>query len=126
MIPQEHRARADAAALGAMYAGARLAVRMKLGIDPGPLPESIDARLGAQRAKKSELDRLLEQPSEEPCVRAGRELPHALEILYTIGERDLVVSFVSDLAGGTGDAGALAAPRLANTKKRKGRKHGRA
>jgi soluble lytic murein transglycosylase len=39
----------------------------------------------------------------------SRELLHAADILYTIGERDLVVSFVSDLAEQSGDAAALAA-----------------
>jgi soluble lytic murein transglycosylase len=34
---------------------------------------------------------------------------HAAEILYTIGERDLVLSFMTDLVEESNDSGALAA-----------------
>jgi soluble lytic murein transglycosylase len=39
----------------------------------------------------------------------ARELLHAADILYAIGERDLVASFVTDLAKESSDAAALAA-----------------
>jgi soluble lytic murein transglycosylase len=51
----------------------------------------------------------LRRPPAEPVQDVSRELLHAADILYTIGERDLVVSFVSDLAEQSGDAAALAA-----------------
>jgi soluble lytic murein transglycosylase len=51
----------------------------------------------------------LRRPPAEPVHDASRELLHAADILYAIGERDLVVSFVSDLAEQSSDAAALAA-----------------
>jgi len=51
----------------------------------------------------------LRPPPPEPVHEVSRELLHAADILYAIGERDLVVSFMSDLAEQSGDAAALAA-----------------
>jgi soluble lytic murein transglycosylase len=59
------------------------------------------ARLGLEEVA-------LRRPPAEPND-ASRELVRAADILYAIGERDLVVSFVSDLAEQGGDAAALAA-----------------
>jgi soluble lytic murein transglycosylase len=60
------------------------------------------ARLGLEEVA-------LRQPPAEPVHDVARELLRAAEILYAIGERDLVVSFVSDLAEQSSDATALAA-----------------
>src|SRR5207244_3630769 len=49
----------------------------------------------------------LRRPPTEPVQDASRELVRAADILYAIGERDLVVSFVSDLAAQGSDAVAL-------------------
>ena len=51
----------------------------------------------------------LRRPPPEPVHGAARELLRAADILYAIGERDLVASFVTDLAEESSDAGALAA-----------------
>jgi soluble lytic murein transglycosylase len=51
----------------------------------------------------------LRRPPAEPVDDVSRELLHAADILYRIGERDLVVSFVSDLADQSSDAAVLAA-----------------
>jgi len=51
----------------------------------------------------------LRRPPSEPVNDAARELLRAADILYAIGERDLVVSFVSDLAEQGSDVAALAA-----------------
>ena len=51
----------------------------------------------------------LRRPPPEPVHGLARELLRAADILYAIGERDLVVSFVSDLAEESSDAAALAA-----------------
>jgi len=61
------------------------------------------ARLGLDE------DVALRGPPAEPMHDVSRELLHAADILYAIGERDLVVSFVSDLAEQSSDAAALAA-----------------
>jgi soluble lytic murein transglycosylase len=60
------------------------------------------ARLGLEEVA-------LRRPPAEPVHDASRELLHAADILYAIGERDLVVSFVSDLAEQGSDTTALAA-----------------
>jgi soluble lytic murein transglycosylase len=60
------------------------------------------ARLGLEESA-------LRRPPAEPVHDVSRELLHAVDILYAIGERDLVVSFVSDLAEQSSDAAALAA-----------------
>jgi soluble lytic murein transglycosylase len=60
------------------------------------------ARLGIEEVA-------LRRPPAEPLQAVSRELLHAADILYAIGERDLVVSFVSDLAEQSSDAAALAA-----------------
>ena len=51
----------------------------------------------------------LRRPPPEPVHGAARELLRAADILYAIGERDLVASFVTDLAEESSDAAALAA-----------------
>ncbi len=51
----------------------------------------------------------LRPPPPEPVDGVARELVHAADILYAIGERDLVLSFMSDLAQASSDAAALAA-----------------
>jgi len=60
------------------------------------------ARLGLEEVA-------LRRPAAEPVNDASRELVRAADMLYAIGERDLVVSFVSDLADQGSDAAALAA-----------------
>jgi soluble lytic murein transglycosylase len=50
-----------------------------------------------------------EPPSPQPARGASAELLHAADILYTIGERDLVLSFVSDLADESSDTATLLA-----------------
>ena len=51
----------------------------------------------------------LRHSPSEPLRETARELLRGAQILYSIGERDLVVSFVSDLAQASSDVGALAA-----------------
>jgi soluble lytic murein transglycosylase len=63
------------------------------------------ARLGQG---KVELRPALAIGSNQPSANA-HELLHAVEILYALGERDLVLNFVKDLATESGDAAALAA-----------------
>jgi peptidoglycan lytic transglycosylase len=60
------------------------------------------ARLGLEEVA-------LRRPPAEPVHDVARELLRAAEILYAIGERDLVASFVRDLAEQSSDAAALAA-----------------
>jgi soluble lytic murein transglycosylase len=60
------------------------------------------ARLGLGEAA-------LRAPPPEAVHGIARELVHAADILYTIGERDLVASFVADLAEESSDAITLAA-----------------
>jgi soluble lytic murein transglycosylase len=47
--------------------------------------------------------------SPEPAPGTARELVHAADILYSIGERDLAVSFMTDLAKESNDVAALTA-----------------
>jgi len=61
------------------------------------------------RARLGLKEVALRHPPAEPVQDLSRELLHAADILYAIGERDLVVSFVSDLAEQGSDAAALAA-----------------
>jgi peptidoglycan lytic transglycosylase len=61
------------------------------------------------RARLGLAEVALRRPPAEPVNDLSRELLHAADILYAIGERDLVVSFVSDLAEHGSDAAALAA-----------------
>jgi soluble lytic murein transglycosylase len=49
------------------------------------------------------------RPPLGPLLGSGQELVRAAEILYEIGERDLVRSFVNDLAARSSDVAALAA-----------------
>jgi soluble lytic murein transglycosylase len=51
----------------------------------------------------------LRSPPLEPVHDIARELVRAADILYAIGERDVVVSFVTSLAEKSSDATALAA-----------------
>ncbi len=63
------------------------------------------AKLGKN---KVELRSALELSSGQRTGNAD-ELVHAVEILYTLGERDLALSFVKDLAEESGDAAVLVA-----------------
>jgi soluble lytic murein transglycosylase len=45
----------------------------------------------------------------EPALGAARELVHAADILYAIGERDLAVSFMTDFAKESNDVASVAA-----------------
>jgi soluble lytic murein transglycosylase len=51
----------------------------------------------------------LRPPPPEPAPDTAGELVHAADILYAIGERDLAVSFMTDLAEESNDVAALAA-----------------
>ena len=51
----------------------------------------------------------LRPPPQQPLQGSAIEILHAADILYTIGERDLVTSFVNDLAEQSSDAAELAA-----------------
>jgi soluble lytic murein transglycosylase len=51
----------------------------------------------------------LRRPPQEPVHGVARELLRAADILYAIGERDLIASFVTDLAEESSDATAIAA-----------------
>jgi soluble lytic murein transglycosylase-like protein len=51
----------------------------------------------------------LRPPARESTPDTARELVHAVDILYAIGERDLVVSFITDLAKESNDAASVAA-----------------
>jgi len=57
---------------------------------------------------KVELRSALELSSGQPAGNSD-ELVRAVEILYTLGERDLALNFVKDLAEESGDAAALVA-----------------
>ena len=48
-------------------------------------------------------------PQPEPSSGTARELAHAAEILYSIGERDLALSFMTDLAKESNDVVSVAA-----------------
>ena len=48
-------------------------------------------------------------PSPEPAPVTARELVHAADILYSIGERDLAISFMTDLAKESNDVASVAA-----------------
>ena len=47
--------------------------------------------------------------SMQPLRGVARDLLHAADILYTVGARDLAVSFMTDLAGESGDKALVAA-----------------
>ena len=51
----------------------------------------------------------LRSPQPEPAPSIARELVHAADILYSIGERDLAVSFMTDLAKESNDVASVAA-----------------
>jgi soluble lytic murein transglycosylase len=61
------------------------------------------------RARLGLGDAALRRAPPEPANGIARELVRAADILYAIGERDAVVSFVTDLAEASSDAPALAA-----------------
>jgi len=86
---EEMRAQYEAAARHATAYYGQLA-RAKLGLD------GIELR-APPKSDSSDRPALLD------------ELVRAADMLYTIGERDLVLTFVSDLANQSGDAAALAA-----------------
>jgi soluble lytic murein transglycosylase len=48
-------------------------------------------------------------PQPEPALGTARELAHAADILYSTGERDLVISFMTDLAKESNDVASVAA-----------------
>ena len=48
-------------------------------------------------------------PSPEPAPGTARELVHAADILYSIGERDLAISFMTDLAKESNDVASVVA-----------------
>jgi soluble lytic murein transglycosylase len=52
---------------------------------------------------------VLQNPPSESMRESAREMLHAAEILYAIGERDLAVSFMRDFAEESSDATAIAA-----------------
>ena len=52
---------------------------------------------------------VLQNPPSESMRDSAREMLHAAEILYAIGERDLAVSFMRDFAEESSDATAIAA-----------------
>jgi soluble lytic murein transglycosylase len=60
------------------------------------------ARLGVDRI-------VLREPPPPPEHVAARELVHAADILYTIGERELAASFMSELAEESSDTAMLSA-----------------
>ena len=51
----------------------------------------------------------LRSPQPEPAPSITRELVHAADILYSIGERDLAISFMTDLAKESNDVASVAA-----------------
>jgi peptidoglycan lytic transglycosylase len=60
-----------------------------------------NARLG--------LGEIAMRPPPEPTPGTARELVHAVDMLYAIGERDLAVSFMTDLAKESNDVAYVAA-----------------
>jgi soluble lytic murein transglycosylase len=54
------------------------------------------------------IDEIVLRPPPEPSLRNARELA-AAEILYSIGERDLALSFMTDLAKESNDVASVAA-----------------
>jgi hypothetical protein len=61
----------------------------------------------------------LRPPPSEQAQGVALELLRAIDILYAIGERDLVVPFVADLAEQSNDAAALAALSTAHSAPRR-------
>jgi soluble lytic murein transglycosylase len=51
----------------------------------------------------------LRPPPQAPLSDSASEVAHAVDVLYSIGERDLVASFVNDLANESSDGALLAA-----------------
>jgi soluble lytic murein transglycosylase-like protein len=70
-------------------------------------PTAYSGQLAKARLGLGEI--AFRQPPPEPAASTARELVHAADILYAIGERDLVVSFMTDLAKESSDVAALAA-----------------
>jgi soluble lytic murein transglycosylase len=69
-------------------------------------PTAYYGQLARARLGLGELE--LRQPPA-PVSGGGAEVAHAAELLYAIGERELVLSFLTDLAERSGDACGLAA-----------------
>ncbi len=61
------------------------------------------------RARLGLGESALRDPPPAPAHGIARELLHAADILYEIGERDLVASFVSDLANESSDPATIGA-----------------
>jgi soluble lytic murein transglycosylase len=70
-------------------------------------PTAYYGQLARARLGLGEIE--LRGPPPEPVPEIALELVHAADILYTIGARDLVVSFMTDLAEASSDAATLAA-----------------
>jgi len=71
------------------------------------LPTAYYGQLARARMGLSDLAMVRPLPEETP--ESAAELVHAVEILYTIGEKGIVRSFVTDLAEESGDPATLAA-----------------
>jgi soluble lytic murein transglycosylase len=67
------------------------------------------AYYGQLARAKLGLDELAPHPAPDPAAGASSELLRAADILYSIGELDLVLSFVRDLADASSDVATLAA-----------------
>ncbi len=70
-------------------------------------PTAYYGQLARARLGLGEL--ALRDPPPEPVHGIARELLHAADILYAIGERDLVASFVTNLAEESSDAAMIGA-----------------
>jgi soluble lytic murein transglycosylase len=92
------RAAEAAAQYGEMFANYEAAARY---------PTAYYGQLARARLGRDVVD--LRAPPSEPAQGVGHELVRAAEILYAIGESDLVVSFVEDVADHSRDATTLAA-----------------
>jgi soluble lytic murein transglycosylase len=70
-------------------------------------PTAYYGQLARARLGIGEIE--LRHPPRGPLLGSGRELVRAAEMLYEMGERDLVRSFATDLAARSSDVAALAA-----------------
>ena len=70
-------------------------------------PTSYYGQLANARLGLGEI--ALRPPPPEPASDTARELVHAADILYAIGERDLAMSFMADLARQSNDVALVAA-----------------
>ena len=69
---------------------------MRAQYEAAALPTSYYGQLANARLGLGEI--ALRPPPPEPASDTARELVHAADILYAIGERDLAMSFMADLA----------------------------